>query len=367
MWEWREPFDSLLWLSAGGVCGTLARAGLVQLFSCYSTALPGLACRSLDEGALFLVLAPNMVGCFVAGLLSTPAACGVAAGDERYGLAALPASHRLQPLLHVHVGLRTGFCGALTTWASWNQEMTARAVQGDWARALIGLLVGAQLSLASLTVGQHAAAGLWHAFEHPRRGAHSSVHDCVQEEEPGGVTTLAGEPPPPPALSHPPAAQLWSGDVAAAVVLAAAIAGCVAGLVQSRDATARAICLAALCGPFGVVARWQLARFNGALRSAPWLPLGTLLANVLACVFDASLAAGYARTKLLRGAVWGGVLNSAFQAGIGGGLSTVSTAMAEASLLLSVLGARWRGYAYLLLTLVLSFAPALAIYGGATR
>jgi fluoride ion exporter CrcB/FEX len=173
-------------------------------------------------------------------------------------------------------------------------------------------------------------------------------------------------PPPPAALSHPPAAQLWGGDVAAALVLAAAIAGCVAGLVQSSNTT-REVCLAALCGPFGVMARWQLARWNGALSAAPWLPLGTLAANVAACVFDAALAVGYERTRLSRGAAWGGVLNAALQAGIGGGLSTVSTAAVEASLLLSVVGGRWRGYAYLLLTLVCSYAPALAIYGGATR
>ena len=366
MWQWCEPFDSLLWLSAGGVTGTLARMGLVELFRCYSTAVPGVTCRSLDDGALFLVLAPNMCGCFVAGLLSTPAAAGVAP-DERYALhslAALPPSHRLQGLARMHVGLRTGFCGALTTWASWNHEVTARAVAGDWARALLGLLFGAQLSLASLAVGQHVAAGMWHAHAHPRRRVDDA---CDGAAEPGGLTTLAGEPPPPAALSHPPAAQLWSGDVAAAVVLAAAVAGCVTGLARSSDATARVVCLAALCGPFGVVARWQLARCNGALAVAPWLPLGTLLANVAACVFDAALAAGYARTQLSRGAVWGGVLNAALQAGIGGGLSTVSTAAVEASLLFSVVGSRWRGYAYLLLTLVLSYAPALAIYGGATR
>ena len=362
MWEWREPFDTLLWLSAGGVTGTLARMGLIELFRCYSTAVHGAACRSLDDGALFLVLAPNMCGCFIAGLLSTPAGAGVAS-DGR-ALAALPVAHRLQTLARVHVGLRTGFCGALTTWASWNQEMTARAVQGDWARALLGLLFGAQLSLASLAVGQHAAAGLWHAHEHPTRSVEAA---CDGAAEPGGgVTTLVGEPPPLPALSHPPSAQLWSGDVAAAVVLAAAIAGCVTGL-QSSDSTARVVCLAALCGPFGVIARWQLARWNGALGALSWLPLGTLLANVAASVFDAALAAGYERTQLSRGAVWSGVLNAALQAGIGGGLSTVSTAAAEASLLLSTPGTRWRGYAYLLATLVLSYAPALAIYGGATR
>jgi fluoride ion exporter CrcB/FEX len=160
MWEWREPFDSLLWLTSGGMVGTLARMALVELFRCYSTAVPGAgACRSLDEGALFLVLAPNMAGCFIAGLLSTPAAAGVAS-DERYGfhaLAALPPSHRVQALTRVHVGLRTGLCGALTTWASWNQQMTARAIQGDWARALQARTSAARRFAAASSAASAAA------------------------------------------------------------------------------------------------------------------------------------------------------------------------------------------------------------------
>jgi hypothetical protein len=40
-WQWREPFDSLLYLAACGMAGTLARAGLVHLFACYSTAARG--------------------------------------------------------------------------------------------------------------------------------------------------------------------------------------------------------------------------------------------------------------------------------------------------------------------------------------
>jgi fluoride ion exporter CrcB/FEX len=265
--------------------------------------------------------------------------------------------------------LLAGFCGSLTTWASWNQAMVERLVAGDWARALIGYLLGAELAAASLVMGQHAAAALWHAQSHPRLGARSSA--AAAEEAAGtggGITALVGEPPPPRALSHPAASQLWPEDVVAATVLAAAVAGCAAGLVLSVHPDARAVCLAALCGPFGVVARWYLSRANGALRRAPWLPLGTLGANVAACVFDAALGAGAARTRLGQGAYWGALLNSALQAGIGGGLSTVSTVAAETALLLSAPpGARWRGYAYLLITWTASAAPAAAIFGGATR
>jgi hypothetical protein len=122
-WTWREPADSLLWLAACGIAGTLARMGLVHLFACYSTAsgapawrastfcrtvltharaiilrAAGAACRSLDESALFVTLAANMVGCFVAGLLGTPASVGVPPDtrDSGAALACVPAAHRVQ-------------------------------------------------------------------------------------------------------------------------------------------------------------------------------------------------------------------------------------------------------------------------------
>jgi fluoride ion exporter CrcB/FEX len=243
--------------------------------------------------------------------------------------------------------------------------MVARIVAGDWARGALGFLLGAELAGASLVVGQHAAAAFWHAQAHACGAAGADAD--ADAAAAGGASTLAGEPPPPPALERPTPAQLCAEDVAAAIMLAAAVAGCVAGLALSTDAAARAVCLAALCSPAGVLARWQLSRWNGAVQRARWLPAGTLAANVAACVLDAALGAGHARGELGRGPVWGGIVNDALQAGIGGGLSTVSTAASETALLLSVPGGRWRGYAYLLLTWAASFAPAAAIFGGATR
>ena len=34
-------------------------------------------------------------------------------------VAALPAAHPLQDAVALHVGLRTGYCGSLTTFSSW--------------------------------------------------------------------------------------------------------------------------------------------------------------------------------------------------------------------------------------------------------
>ena len=64
------------------------------------------------------------------------------------------------------VGLRTGFCGSLTTFASWELSLVTlliggRAIQGgQWAEFLWGLVIGFQLSLSSYMFGAHLAANL---------------------------------------------------------------------------------------------------------------------------------------------------------------------------------------------------------------
>jgi fluoride ion exporter CrcB/FEX len=364
---WREPLDSVLYLSLFGVLGTLLRGGLVQQFSCYSNNTPqGTTCNSLDDGALFVTLAPNMLGCFFVGLFATPVAAGLAVEGQttQSQLACLRPEHRLQRLSSLHLGLRVGFCGSLTTWASWNQTMVERIVHGDWARGLIGYVVGAELAAASLMLGFHAV----HACHH------SAVPATVRDSEDSvlgddGVDVAIREPPPPPCSTPAPRPAddphgAWKiEDKLCLALLLACLAGCIATVVAAPAASSRSICLAALFGPFGVVARWYLAKLNA--RTA-WLPIGTLAANTLACAFDASVASAFVADKLGRGQYWGSLLSTALQSGIGGGLSTVSTVAAEASLLMQR-GSRHRGYMYLGITGALGFGTAAVIYGPATH
>lgn len=64
------------------------------------------------------------------------------------------------------VGLRTGFCGSLTTFASWELSLVTLLIGGDgiqggqWAEFLWGLVIGFQLSLSSYMFGAHLAANL---------------------------------------------------------------------------------------------------------------------------------------------------------------------------------------------------------------
>lgn len=49
--------------------------------------------------------------------------------------------------------------------------------------------------------------------------------------------------------------------------------------------------LAVLFAPFGAILRWQLSQLNFKLRGgAKWFPLGTFIANMMACTIDFALA-----------------------------------------------------------------------------
>lgn len=64
------------------------------------------------------------------------------------------------------VGLRTGFCGSLTTFASWELSLVSLLIGGkgyqggQWAEFLWGFVIGFQLSLSSYMFGAHLAANL---------------------------------------------------------------------------------------------------------------------------------------------------------------------------------------------------------------
>lgn len=361
---WSDVAGTFLWLATGGVCGTLLRGGLQSLFSCYASLEPNESCSTLASGGvLFLALVPNAVGCFVAGLVSTPFAAGapVRAGEAAGTFACLRPDHPWQRLDRLHVGVRVGLCGALTTWASWNEDMCTRLVTGRQpAGALLGYVIGAHAAGASLLIGHHAAVACWHTH---RGGGWWRAADAEAEGSDAFVDRDIGET----CVQVAQPAAWCAEDAAVLLVLCAAMSGCIAALVRSRDASARALCLGAVVSPAGVLLRWWLGgRLNGRIASAAWLPAGTLAANTLACLLDAALDVGFARGQLGRGAYWGAILNTGLQAGIGGGLSTVSSAAAEAALLMAEPAKRYRGYLYIGATFILGIVPACLLLIAAT-
>lgn len=127
------------------------------------------------------------------GLLATAALAnrnGDAEPVASRDLAALPKGHPLQRRPRLHAGLRTGLCGALTTFSGWNQVMAERAAAGRWARALVGFLLGAELFVSSLVVGQHVAAWLGAHFD--RRDAAAAAAAEAEAEVKAAAAAAGG-------------------------------------------------------------------------------------------------------------------------------------------------------------------------------
>ena len=110
-------------------------------------------------GAFFTDLPTNIIGCFLMGLLVSGDGESI---SVNLPLAALPRNHYFQNLVVTHVGLRTGFCGALTTFASWNTQMVIMLCGGrkatalgysQWMSVIWGYVVGFYASLQSYQFG----------------------------------------------------------------------------------------------------------------------------------------------------------------------------------------------------------------------
>lgn len=113
-------------------------------------------------GAMFADMPPNIIGCFIMGLLVTGHPDVVAI---HLPMAMLPRHHPFQAWTMTHLGMRTGFCGALTTFASWNTQMVVMLCAGkgtsvtysQWVSALWGYLVGWFVAVRSYETGRDVA------------------------------------------------------------------------------------------------------------------------------------------------------------------------------------------------------------------
>jgi len=126
-----------------------------------------------DATALSPALPANILGSFLMGLLAdgkalSPSLQQVVNAEhttvESLRKSALPilpgvvSSAGLDALL---LGVRTGFCGSLTTFSSWNQDMVELLVGGDWREAFAGYMIGLMLPLGALAIGRMAALYLY--------------------------------------------------------------------------------------------------------------------------------------------------------------------------------------------------------------
>lgn len=171
----------VLHLVAWAQIGVLIRIylGLILGGACSHTAasLAWVPCvtssgTSRDGGALFVDLPANVLGCFLMGLFVSSdvlANCLKHTLTVEAPLAVLPVKSALQAHTPLQVGLRTGLCGSLTTFASWNLQLIIMAVGGSHVmlgaqpvEAAAGLVLGVLAAMSSLVAGQHAALAAYH-------------------------------------------------------------------------------------------------------------------------------------------------------------------------------------------------------------
>jgi fluoride ion exporter CrcB/FEX len=187
--------QTALHIAAYAVLGALFRIFLVQLFgstTCHSnhddssesgtsspqylidiqqTANLCIATDGQFDNAVFANLPANLLGCFLMGLFQASTDLGLA---KYVPIASLPEHHFFQDLKLHHVGLRTGFCGSLTTLASWNSQLV-RLADGfafpgsggsQFAVAVMACMLGLQGAVVSFRTGQDVAIWIFR-YCHP--------------------------------------------------------------------------------------------------------------------------------------------------------------------------------------------------------
>jgi len=110
-------------------------------------------------GIVFADFPANMLGSFFMGMMLS--------GDRlllpiSIPIAFLDKDHAFQQWDVIHLAIRTGFCGSLTTFSSWNSDMVvmmfgAGNTHSQVARAVFGYLIGMETSMGSFVFGSKVA------------------------------------------------------------------------------------------------------------------------------------------------------------------------------------------------------------------
>lgn len=294
---------------------------------------------------------------------------------------AVVARHKKSMNVHLANGLASGFCGSLTTWATWMSNEANTILNGHTWQAFVSMLSMLCVSLCSYRFG-HFMAGCGMGDEprcfdkhcglftltscikqvgkrgddrqmdqdikeerdmHENRGgssarisAESSIREATTDEETGQDEAATSEPRPNLSSSdwslfvdgpetwsepEPPDDVVLSSGVHIAIVLLCfvgiAVYCSMAGALQHWE-----LLFNVAMAPAGALLRWWLSLFNK--YTAPF-PLFTLIANTLGCV-----CIGFASVLHMNMASGVGAdAVAAVGTGFAGSLSTVSTLVGE--------------------------------------
>lgn len=196
----RKLIIQVSYLSVFAVLGTLLRIVLAQIFGeeCKNPGSVGwLAaaeplCVTADgqaefegSGIVFADLPANLLGSFIMGFFLAGGALGLP--TERLSVAWLRPDSPFQSWDVLHLAIRTGFCGSLTTFSSWNSEMVVMIygtgqmnARSQLLRAVFGYVIGMETALGSFVFGKNMATWIFRRVN-PELAREGEATDAARE------------------------------------------------------------------------------------------------------------------------------------------------------------------------------------------
>ena len=226
------------------------------------------------------------------------------------------------------LGLRDGFCGALSTFSSWSSSMVNLLRNGQVSDAVVGYVIGIQLPIVAYRFGQNMAVYLfiWRCRQETRkdeRRGYGIRLPQADEDSDSEEDDENGEPSPnTSADSTPEESEMPSVRAIATAIFTLSTVTQLTSLSFFTDPMQHQIALALFFSPLGVLTRWRISRYNRIING---FPVGTFISNMLGCALSGSLGQLLAGNPGPRERI---VLQSLIR-GFAGSLSSVSALVVE--------------------------------------
>ena len=222
----------------------------------------------------------------------------------------------------IMLGLRFGFCGALSSFSSWNSAMINLIRSGKIGDAFVGYMLGLQLPIIDYRFGQHVAVYIfvWRCRRETkrdeRRGYGIQLNTQEDEDEGremrridnSGIRSGSLELSPLPtreeegdehlASQRPPNMESVTRNkdpverqspsiraVVTVIFIMAVVTQCTS-ISFYNEPQNQVVAMSLLFSPLGVLARWRLSKYNA---WRPTFPIGTFTCNILACALSGGL------------------------------------------------------------------------------
>ena len=256
----------------------------------------------------------------------------------------LNPNHYFQNWNHsIHLALRTGLCGCITTFASWNTQMVLMISSGDVnliLSAIFGYVLGVHCSYISLKFGQHFSLFIHNRNNESVIHLQDEMNELKREEKEKSNKLL---------------------EIFHLVVPYVMIILILTHFIVNEH---RYIWLSTLFAPIGTIIRWRLSVSFNKLKSTKIIQYhGTFYANIIGSILSIlSVSFLLASTTTSSPSIKDDILK-AIKLGLAGCLSTVSTFMDECdTLLCNVEKKKHVAYSYVYGTICTACLSCIIIY-----